>query len=70
MYWFSIYKLIDYNGSNSLYEFINSFKKSNDLPYPDIRSETTKKAMRYLKKMKDDIGEGILNVIYIYINLN
>jgi len=43
----------------ALYEFINSFRDSNESPHPYINSETTKEALKKLKEMKDEIGEGI-----------
>ena len=43
----------------SVYEFINSFRESNESPHPYITSETTKKALKKLKEMKDEFGEGI-----------
>jgi len=49
----------DYNGSMSLFEFINSFRESNESPQPEIRSKTTVKALEKLKEMKDEIGEEI-----------
>jgi len=49
----------DYNGSVALFEFINSFRESNNSPYPEIKSEVTVEAMKYLKKMKNEIGEEI-----------
>ncbi len=49
----------------SLYEFINSYRESNDSPHPEITSKTTIEALEKIKKMKDEIGEGILkNIIY------
>jgi len=43
----------------TVYEFINSFRESNESPHPEITSETTVKALEKLKEMKDEIGEGI-----------
>jgi len=43
----------------SLFEFISSFRENNESPQPEIKSETTVRALEYLKKMKDDIGDGI-----------
>jgi len=53
----------DFTGGVSIYEFINSFRKSNAEPYPKITSETTKKALKYLKEMKNEIGEGTFNLL-------
>ena len=52
--------MTDYSGSMALYEFIHSFRESNNSTHPDIRSDTTIKALEKLKEMKDEIGEGIL----------
>jgi len=49
----------EYNGSMALYEYINSYRESNDSPHPKLRSETTMKALKKLKEMKDEIGEEI-----------
>jgi len=51
----------------SVYEFINSFRESNDSPHPEITSKTTIEALDKIKEMKDEIGEGtffkkILNI--------
>ena len=43
----------------TLYEFINSYRESNDSPHPEILSETTVEALEKIKEMKDEIGEGI-----------
>ncbi|OUM60635.1 hypothetical protein PIROE2DRAFT_13540, partial [Piromyces sp. E2] len=46
------------NGICSIYEFIYSFRDSVDSPFPDIRSDTTVKALKYLKNMKDEIASN------------
>jgi len=51
--------LIGYSGSMTIYEFINSFRDSNESPHPEIRSKTTVEALTKLKEMKDEIGEDI-----------
>jgi len=56
-----IFILIEFSGGVSIYEFINSFRESNDSPYPEITSKTTIEALEKLKEMKNEIGEGILN---------
>jgi len=62
------YIFIDYTGSMSVYEFINSYRESNDSPHPKLRSKTTIEALEKLKEMKDEIGEGIfLKIILIII---
>jgi len=43
----------------SLYEFINSFRKSNDSPHPELTSEETMEALDKLKEMKEEFGEDI-----------
>jgi len=49
-------------GSITLYEFINSFRESNNSTHPEITSETAKDAMKMLKNMKEEIGEGIFKI--------
>jgi len=51
----------------SLFEFINSFRESNSSPHPEITSETTIEALKKLKEMKNDLGEGIF-FLNKYIN--
>jgi len=50
------------SGSVSVYEFINSFRKSNDSPHPEITSKTTVEALKKIKEMKDELGEDILSL--------
>jgi len=50
------------SGSAALYEFITSFKESNDSPFPDITSKETIEAMKKIKEMKDVFGEGIFKI--------
>jgi len=57
-----IIMLIDSNGSMTVYEFINSFRESNESPHPKITSQTTKNALIKLKEMKDKIGESNFNL--------
>jgi len=52
--------IIDYNGSMAHYEFINSFRESNNSTHPEIKSKTT---MEKLKEIKDELGDGILKII-------
>jgi len=54
-------KLIEYNGSIPIYEFINSYRDSNDAPHPELTDINTIAALEKLKEMKNEIGEGILN---------
>jgi len=49
----------DYSGSMTLYEFINSYRESNDSPHPELTSDTTIEALEKIKEMKDEIGEDI-----------
>jgi len=49
----------DYNGSVTIYEFINSFRESNNSPFPGITSKETIEALKKLKEMKKEIGEEI-----------
>jgi len=49
----------DYNGSVTIYEFINSFRDSNSSPHPELTSKETKEALKKLKEIKDEIGEEI-----------
>jgi len=51
----------------SLFEFINSYRESNDSPHPKIKSEITMEALKKIKEMKDEIGEGILKLIIVPI---
>ncbi len=44
----------------TLYEFINSYRDSNDSPPLEITSDETIEALQKIKEMKDEIGEGIL----------
>jgi len=49
----------DYTGSMSLFEFICSYRNSNEDPQPKLRSQTTIDALEKIKEMKDEIGEEI-----------
>jgi len=51
----------DHSGSVSLYEYINSYRESNNSPHPKITSKTTKEALQDLKAMKDELGEEMFN---------
>ena len=44
----------------TIYEFINSFRDSNSSPHPELTSKETKEALKKLKEIKDEIGEGII----------
>jgi len=50
----------DDSGSASFYEFINSFRENNTLPYPEIKSKEAIEALKKLKEMKGELGENIL----------
>ncbi|OUM65798.1 hypothetical protein PIROE2DRAFT_59777 [Piromyces sp. E2] len=52
----------DYSGSMSIFEYINSYRESNNDPHPDITSQTTIEALEDLKKMKDEISEEIFKL--------
>jgi len=55
------------SGSAALYEFITSFKESNDSPFPDITSKETIEAMKKIKEMKDVFGEGIFKNLINFV---
>jgi len=52
----------DESGSVSLYEFINSYRESNESPPLKITSKTTIEALQKIKEMKDEIGEDIFTI--------
>ena len=53
----------------SLYEFIYSFRKSVNSPFPDITSDRVVNALTTLKKMKKEIASGkIFHNYYNYYN--
>ncbi len=54
--------IIDSYACTSIYQFINSFRESNESPFPELKSEATMEALKMLKSMKDEIGEGKLKV--------
>jgi len=49
------------NGATAFYEFINSFRESNNSTYVELKSKTTIEALEKLKEMKDEIGEELFN---------
>jgi len=49
----------DYNGSLSIYEFINSYRDSNKEEFPKLTDIKTIAALERIKEMKDEIGEDI-----------
>jgi len=51
--------LNEYNGSIPIYEFINSYRDSNDAPHPELTDINTISALEKLKEMKNEIGEDI-----------
>jgi len=63
----------DTSGSMTVFEFINSFRDSNESPHPYINSKTTEEALKKLKEMKDEIGEDIFKgtdmdgFMYLYL---
>jgi len=59
------YIIIEYGGSMPLYEFIHSFRESNNSTHPYIRSKATIDALEKLKQMKNELGESILKNKYI-----
>ncbi|ORX76101.1 hypothetical protein BCR32DRAFT_271475 [Anaeromyces robustus] len=60
--------LIGYNGlfprkelgMCSIYEFIYTFRESVDSPFPEIKSEETKNALRMMKKIKDEVSSDTI----------
>jgi len=51
--------LIDYDASVTVYEYIHSYRESNNSTHPDLRSEATMEALKDLKQMINEIGKGI-----------
>ncbi|ORX79451.1 hypothetical protein BCR32DRAFT_246384 [Anaeromyces robustus] len=48
------------SGNSSLYEFVNSYRDSNEQSYPEPRSNKTIEAIKMIKKLKEEIGSGLL----------
>ncbi|KAL6631525.1 periplasmic binding protein-like II, partial [Neocallimastix sp. 'constans'] len=46
-------------GIVSIYEFINSFRDSNNSPYPETQSETSEEALKMMKKLKNEISSDL-----------
>jgi len=46
------------NGSTAFYEFINSYRESNNSTHPYITSKETIEAMEKIKEMKNELGEA------------
>jgi len=44
----------------ALYEFIYSFRKTPESPFPDLTSEEAINALKMMKKIKDTISSGII----------
>ena len=63
IFFFFFYKLIliiiDYEqGFCSIYEFIYSFRESKESPFPELTSQTAIDALKFLKKIKEEISSG------------
>ena len=46
-------------GMCSIYEFIHTFRKSVESPFPDITSEEAVNALNMMKRLKEEIASGI-----------
>ena len=55
-----IYFLDDITGSNSIYEFIYSFRNSVDDPFPEFLNSAASDALEKLKEIKEEISSGKL----------
>jgi len=56
----------------SYYEFIYSCRETPNSPYPEIKSDTTVKALKLIKKMKNEISSGFYSlkrIINLFINI-
>jgi len=61
---------IDENGICSIYEFIYSCRDTPEDPFPEINSETSKKALNLLKRIKNELSsDDIFKQGFMY-NLN
>jgi len=49
-------------GTCSLYEFIFSYRKKSDAPFPDITSKEAVEAIKMIKRMKEELDAGNIHI--------